>query len=193
MVFTQREKAILIATIAAVCLLVADFYVLTPFLEGRAAVQIERDQLLGRMARAGSVLKRRRVLGPKWRGMLKDGLRQDLTEAESQLLWFLRNQADQAGVKLSSLRPDRSAEESPLPEVTVHVAGTGSMAGVMRLLWGIETARLPAKVKMLQLGSRKEGTDDLSMQLRVSTLYCPPVASANGEAAPDKGLQGGEQ
>ena len=49
------------------------------------------------------------------------------------------------------------------------------MSAVSKLLWQIETSAIPAKIKMLQLGSRKEETDDLSVHLRVSTLYCPDV------------------
>jgi len=38
-------------------------------------------------------------------------------------------------------------------------------------------------VKELQLGSRKEGSDDLTLQLRVSTLYMAAQTPASSEAA----------
>jgi len=182
MVFTRREKTILAATIVALCVLVLDAYVLTPLLSQRAAAEAGRQRLLSEFAKANSLLKRRRLLGRKWHSMLADGLKRDPAEAESQLLRSLRNWSVDAGLRLSSLRPERSAERSQLPEITVHAAATGSMSAVSRLLWRIETARIPAKVEMLQLGSRKDGTDDLSLHLRVSTLYAPEDA-----AQPDRG------
>ncbi len=189
MVFTKREKAIIAATVAALCLLVLDHYLFRPLLSQRRDVQANRDQLVAKMEQAGSLLERRRLLGPKWQGMLADGLRRDPAEAESQILRCLGDWAAEAGVRLSSRRPERSAEKTELPEITVHVAGTGSMAAVARLLWRIETAKTPVKVKMLELGSRKDGTDDLSVHLKVSTLYCPveanlPEAAAKGPAPP---------
>ena len=193
MVFTKREKAILAATIVALCVLALDFYVLTPLLNKREDVRADQERLLAEMARAGGLLERRRLLGPKWRSMVEDGMRPEPAEAESRLLRFLRDLTAEAGVELSSLRPDRSVEESKLPEITVHVAGTGSMTSVSRLLWGIETSRLPVKVKMLQLGSRKDGTDDLSLQLRASTLYCPPRPSYLEPAADGNGRRGGDR
>lgn len=173
MVFTKREKVILAAAIAVLCALVLDVYALTPLLERRAAVRADLGRLQAKFAKAQGLLKRRRLLGRKWRRMLDEGMKDDPAAAESQLLRHLRNWSSDARIRLSSLRPERSAEKSRLPEITVHAAGTGSMYAVSRFLYAIETARIPAKVKMLQVGSRRDGTDDLSIHVRVSTLYAP--------------------
>jgi hypothetical protein len=173
MVFTKREKAIIAATIAALCLLVLDVYVLTPLLHQRAAAEVSKSRVTAEFAQARGLLERRRLLGRKWHRMRTEGMKNDPVEAESQLLRSLRTWSADVGVRISSLRPERSAEKTQLPEVTVHAAGTGSMSAVSRLLWRIESARIPVKVKMLQLGSRKDGMDDLSLQLKVSTLYAP--------------------
>ena len=191
MVFTKREKTIIAATLAALCLLVLDVYVLTPLLDERAAVKANAEQLMAELDRAGSLLQRRRLLGPKWRGMLAGGMKRDPTEAESQLLRSLRDWSAEVGVKLS-LRPERSTAKSELPEIVVHATGTGSMAAVSQLLWRVETAAIPVQVKMLQLGSRKQGTDDLSLHLRVSTLYCPPGADSAPPAARGRPAGGGD-
>jgi hypothetical protein len=176
MVFTRREKAIIAATLAALCLLVLDFYVLTPLLKERDAVGANRERQLAELAKAKSLLERRRLLGRKWHAMFVGGTKRDPAEAEGQLLRALRDWSAEGGVRLSSLRPERSAEKSELPEIIVHAAGTGSMAAVSRLLSRIEAAQIPVKVRMLQLGSRKDGTDDLSLHLKVSTLYAPPAS-----------------
>jgi len=183
MVFTKREKIIIAATIAALSLLGLDVYVLTPLLNERAAAEVKRSRLTAEMVQARSLLERRRLLGQKWHRMLADGMKHDPAEAESHLLRSLRNWCAEVGVNLSSLRPERSAEKSTLPEITVDVAGTGSMQGVSRLLFRIETARVPAKVRMLQIGARKDGTDDLSLHLKVSTLYAPAGASPPKQVA----------
>lgn len=185
MVFTKREKIILAATIAVLGLLVVDVYVLTPLLDERAAVGLRKDRLTAQMIQARSLRKRGELLGQRWRRMLADGMKHDPAEAESLLLRSLRDWCADVGVRLSSLRPERSAEKSALPEITVDVTGTGSMGAVARLLWRVETAGIPAKVKMVQIGSRKDGTDDLSLHLKVSTLYSPA-----GPASPER-LAGG--
>ncbi|HUT59797.1 MAG TPA: hypothetical protein VNA25_18270 [Phycisphaerae bacterium] len=193
MVFTKREKIIIAATVAVLCLLVLDFYVLTPLLKERDAVKDAKARLLARFAQAKSLLDRRHVLGPKWRSMIADGLKGDPAEAESQLLRSLRNWSSEAGVKLSSLRPERSTEKTQLPEAVVHAAGTGSMSAVSRLLWRIETANIPVKVRMVQVGSRKDGTDDLSLHVKVSTLYSPGAPGPQKQVARSGGAGGGDQ
>ena len=182
MVFTKREKIVVAATVAALCVLVLDVYVLAPLLDERAAAAARKQRLLGKFAKATSLLKRRRLLGRKWDRMLADGMKRDPAEAESQLLRSLRDWATDVGVSLSSLRPERSAEKTELPEVTVHAAATGSMWAVSQLLYRIETARIPVQVTMLQLGSRRDGADDLSLHLRVSTLYAPDRRAADDKA-----------
>jgi len=193
MVFTKREKIIIAASIAAVCVLVLDVTVLTPLAGRRAAAQVDRERLVAKLARARNVLKRRQRLGHKWREMLNDGLRRDPGEAESQILRSIRDWSADEGVRLSLLRPERSTEKTELPEITVHVAGTGSMAEVSRLLWQIEQSRAPIKIKMLQLGSRKDGADDLSMQLKVSTIHIPPTALSTGRVSENQRLGGGDR
>ena len=174
MVFSKREKIIVAAAVAVLGVLVLDLYVLTPLMDEWGAVKVRRDRLVAKTAQAGSLLRRRRLLGRTWRRMLAEGMTPDPAAAESQVLRSLRNWSADTGLRLSSLRPERSTEDSKLPEITVHAAGTGSMASVSRFLWRIETAKSPVKIKMLQLGSRRDGTDSLSLHLKVSTLYSPP-------------------
>ena len=52
-----------------------------------------------------------------------------------------------------------------------------------RLLWQVETTGLPLRVHEMQLGARKEGTDDLSLQLKASTLYLGADAGADPQTA----------
>ena len=173
MVLSKRERYIVAATIIAVSILVLDRYVLTPFLDHRAQIGAERQNLLREMERAMNQFARRRQMQQEWKEMLEAGLRRDASEAESQVLHAVRNWSQESGFSLSSVKPERIVQEGELQEITFQAAGTGSMRSVALFLWQLETAPLPLKVKELQLGSRKEGADDLSLQLRISALYLP--------------------
>ena len=54
------------------------------------------------------------------------------------------------------------------------------MRAVARFLWEMESADLPLRIHDVQLGSRTEGRDDLSVQLHFSTLYAPPAEVEEG-------------
>jgi hypothetical protein len=65
------------------------------------------------------------------------------------------------------------------------------MYAVSRFLWRVETAKVPIRVKEMQLGSRKEGADDLTLTLRLSTLYQAPQPILPTEAAAPAPAEGG--
>jgi hypothetical protein len=185
MTFSKRERIILLLTLVAVGALVLDFFALTPLLKRIDEVETQRTVLLNRMTKAESVLSRRRVLAPRWRRMVTESLKDDPGAAESQVLHAIGDWAERARLNLTSVRPDRSAEETPLPEIDFRAAGTGSMSAVSRFLYGLQAADIPVKIKNLQLSSRREGSDSLSLQLTFSTLYVPPESESppGGEGA----------
>jgi len=189
MTFSRRERAILLATVAVLGALMLDRFALTPLLDWSDRVEARQSVLVRKMAGARTVLQRRRVMEPRWRSMIAGGLKGDPGEAESQILHAVGQWAREAGVNLVSLRPERSTEETALPEIDVQVSAAGPMAAVSRFLWRLETADIPVRAKSLQLSARKEGADDLSLQLKISTLYLPGQPAS--KAASKEARQGG--
>ena len=185
MILSRRERLLIAATLIAVAALVLVRYAVTPLLDARDAAEARKQGLLDEMDRARGLLAHERRLSPEWRAMTAAGLRRDPTEAESQVLHAVGDWAMEAGLRLSSLKPERVSEKKHLQEINFQATGTGSMNAVARFLWRVETAGIPIRLKELQLGSRKEGTDDLTLQLRLSTLYqaTPPPAPTSGAAA----------
>jgi len=173
MTFNQREKILIGAALAVLGLLVADRYALSPLLEQRDNAHARRDLRQRELDADKALVKQRESMEKKWRSILDGGLKKGRAEAEGQILRCLRDWAEEAGVRLSSLRLEYPPQQSQLPEIIVNAVGTGSMRSARDLLWRIESTRIPVRIKMLQLGSRKDGTDDLTVHIRVSTLYRP--------------------
>ncbi|MDY7010193.1 MAG: hypothetical protein SVV80_05500 [Planctomycetota bacterium] len=192
MILSKREKIIITATLVAISVLVLDRYALTPLLDRYSAVRTRKEMLLAETRHAENLLALHRKVAPRWR-ILTGSLKSDPAEAESQMLHALRDWSEQAGLNLSLLRPERSTEKTDLREITFHVAGDGTMRSVSRFLWSLETADIPTRLKTMQLRSRKEGIDDLSVQLRISTLYLSdesPLPPGRGnEIASEGGIQ----
>jgi hypothetical protein len=169
--------------LAALAILALDRFALTPIIEGRAALAEDLAKALEENGRARALFQRQKQLVPKWRQMVKDGLRAGAADAESQALHLLRGWAQDAGFALSSLRPEKVADRKGLLEITLRVAGAGPMKAVLGFLGRIETSAAPVRVTELQLGARKEGADDISLQMCVSTL-CQAQQTAKKPAAP---------
>jgi len=190
MVLSKRERIVFFATLAALGILGLDRLVLTPLLTRYAETQVQRTRLKAELDRTQSLIARRRLAAPRWRKMMQTGMKRDPAEAESQLLHALRDWGEESGVAWSLLKPDRLTEKTRLPEIALQASGTGPMRAVAGLLWRIQTASIPIKVTEMHLNSRKEGTDDLALQLRVTTVYLPArptPASAPAEPGDDAG------
>lgn len=184
MVLSKREKLIAVVTLVVVGILVADRFVVGPLLARYDAIEAARLQAEADLREAEQLRLREDRLAEHWAGLVERGLRRDPAATESLVMHALREWSSGAGLSLSSLRPERVLETPPLREVTFRVSGTGSMKQVAGFLYRLETSRLPVRVTELQLGSRKEGTDDLGLQLKVSALCLPekdPVTTDTAE------------
>ena len=171
MVLSKRERYIAITTAALLALLLMDRVVFTPLHENRAALEDRTQMALSRMEYAGVLMNRRKQVASRWRAMVEDGLKSNSAEAESAVMHAVHDWSQETGLSLSSLRPERTeTKKEGLKEITFRASATGSMNAVGRFLWRLESSALPVRVLELQLGTRKEGTDDLSLQLRISAL-----------------------
>ena len=183
MVLSKRERYIVIATAVAVCALALDRYILAPILSSESQLDTQKQNLLRNLDKATSLFKRKKAAEARWQEMKTGGLKADAAETENALLHAVREWSQDAGLALSSVRPERAAQKGHAPEVTAQVAGSGNMNAVVRFLWRLQTSPLPVKLVEVQLASRREGVDDLSLQVRLSALY---LSGNSNAAAPNR-------
>jgi hypothetical protein len=196
MILSRRERVVIAVTVLSVAALVLDRYVLEPVLEARDAAELKKQGLLDSMEQARSLLNRQRELGPAWKEM-SASLKQDPAEAESQVLHAVRDWSKEAGLKLVSVKPERTNDKKSLQEIAFLANGTGTMKAVTLFLVRAEAAKIPMRVTELQLGTRKDGADDFTLHVRLSTLYqsaqVAQVGKAAAPAAPVTSTTGGSK
>lgn len=171
MVLSKRERYITIITIVIIAILILDHYVVTPFMDAGKRTGLEKQGLMSDMARAENLFKRRNLMDQRWEEMRTSGLDSDVSKVESQVLHAIRNWSDENRLTLSSVKPYREEGEEILCQIMFQIAGTGTMESVCRFLWHIENASLPIRIAEVQMGSRKEDGNDMSIQMRLSALY----------------------
>jgi len=184
MVLSKRERWIFILAGAGLALLAADRLVIEPLRRQGNAALADRNKKLAELQRIQRVQDDARQARPKWAGMIQNGLKADPDNAEALVQHAMLAWTREAGVSQTLLKPDRLTAKSRLPAIEFQFTGTGSMAGLGLLLHRIQTATIPIRVTDLQITSRKEGSDELSVQMKLSTLYAPPRAGAVAESRP---------
>ena len=173
MALSHRERVIVAVTGMAVAIFAGDRYVITPYFDARKAVADERDVLVKKLDDTTRLFTKRRRLEKEWNQMLAGGLTSNPAEAERQLL-AVRDWAQESGLTNLSTTPRREVRNDQTQIVRLDAAANGSLASVAKLLWRIETARVPLKVDELDLRSRADGTDDLAVSFKVSTIWVTP-------------------
>lgn len=183
MTLTRRERIIAIATAAAAALFAFDSFAWTPYMQQRQLLADQRITLTDQLNTASELFAKQRKLRPIWRDLQQGGLSNDPSTAESQALHAMVNWTQAAGLDLTALKPQRATQQGQFQVIGFRVVASGSMKSISRLLWSIESAGIPVRITDIQITPRKEGTDDLSLQLGVSTLSQAPnaqVSSTNG-------------
>lgn len=182
MVLSKRERYIAIITIAVVAILIFDRYIVSPFMEASERTRVEKQGLMADMAQAENLFKRRSLMDQRWQDMRTNGLDGDASMVESRVLHAMRDWSNDNRLTLSSVKPYREEGEEVLRQIMFQVAGTGTMESVCRFLWEIENASLPIRIAEVQMGSRKEDGNDMSIQMQLSALY---VGETDDNEQPD--------
>jgi hypothetical protein len=188
-VFSNRERYVGVAVAVAVAIFALDRYLLSPYLARLEAVDLEQQDATVQLDKQTAVFNDQRRLRKVWSDMrANNALVPDAWQAEAQLMQALQTWADEAGVKVGTRKPEQPVPEAGFVRTGVQFTGTGSTAAISKFLWRLETAPLPIRVSELTLRSRVENTDNLTVNLNVSTLSIVPTPEtarqpAGGRAA----------
>lgn len=169
MVLSKRERILAIATMLVVGLLAVNEILIKPVTKRRQQTSDERVELEAQLQQAQNLFDRRKVLERKWKSLLAEGLQSD-ADLETRVAKDLNQWAQETGLTLPSVKPERSTNDKGYTEITFVAAGRGSLEAVASFLYRVETSELPLKVASMQLGSSESG-DSISLQLRVSALH----------------------
>src|SRR3982751_312079 len=170
MALSSRERVIVMVTGLAAVVFAGDRYVLTPYINARKTVGNERMALVDKLNSAQHLFAKQRRMEKEWKQMVSGGVTSDPAEAERNLL-VVRDWAQEAGLTNLSTTPRREPRNDRTQIVRLDASAVGNLASVSKLLWRIESARLPLKVDDLDLRSRTDGADDLAVSFKVSTIW----------------------
>ena len=176
MVFSKRERYVAIGAGAVIVLLLLDSFIVSPYFARRDEIAKEVDSTRADIHKGEILFHEQRKLRKVWDEMNSNGLSNTPSDAESQLQLALDEWSQECGVNVSSLKYERSSAEGKFLQISFHLTGTGPLSTISSLMWRLETTTMPLRVNEIQISPRKEGQDDLQLQLAISTLCRLPDA-----------------
>ncbi len=103
--------------------------------------------------------------------------------AQSQARQALEEWAKDAGISLDSLVLVNPVQQGSFFisgfNLAFNVSGSGGMRSIARMMWALETSKIPMRVSDIKISPTREGTDELSVKLMVSTIFTAPEASGD--------------
>ena len=187
MVLSRREKYIAIITSVIVAVPVLHSYVVSPLMTRLAVLDADILAAQQELERTGRLFETSKAARREWAAMARGALAEDRPRAESQILNNVREWAQESGISLSSLKPEREEKEKDFQKITFRATCGGSMSQIGRFLHRIQTATIPVRITDLQLSSQRDGEDQLTLSVALATIYMPPQsdrpAGASGRTA----------
>jgi hypothetical protein len=169
MALSSRERSISVAVLIVGSVFALDWLGISPYLEHRQALSDQIETRDHDLAEAKLVLQREQHLR-QLLAKMGGTLRSDASEVEGRLLHLLHEWQEQSGVKGASFQRVQTLEEHGFTHLRFQVAATGSLVSVALLIYRVETAPIPLRVDDLHVLPKKEGGDELQVQISVSTL-----------------------
>jgi type II secretion system (T2SS) protein M len=176
-VLSKREKYIGIGAVAAIAILVLDELVVSPYYDQLDALSTGITQAKQQIDQNNLLFERQRVLQKVWTSMQSGGLQVDESQADSQAQLAILQWAGRSDMSVTALKTEHVSPEKDFLVLTYDVTATGSTPGLAHMLWALETATIPICVNEIQISSRPENTDNLTVRMNVSTLSLPQPGS----------------
>ena len=156
---------------AALALLVLDQLLLEPMFVrlSSADKRIDDDSLT--LAQASGITHNGAMASVRWQKMSAGHIGNDASATQSKLLNHVGLAARNASVNLASIRPERGEKAMGFARTGLRASGNVTMATLVAFLQHMQSSDLPVRVTDIQIKANKEGTDDLTVDVGISTLY----------------------
>jgi hypothetical protein len=187
-VLSQRERYMAVGIGVVAGLAIIYYVVISPMTAWSKDLDDRQEKVHVTQEEDKHLDARKRQLSKLYDLMLKGGLKSDVSEAQNQMDRAVYDWAAQSSVIIATASNSGSNTYDPktgFTEVGYSVTCTGSTVGVAKLLYQIESAAIPIRIKTVTLRARKDGVDDLMVELNLSTLcVAPPKPPTAAPAAP---------
>ncbi len=182
MVLSKRERVIVIVAAIVVAAFILDRVVLDPYFTNRQQASDTKNKLRVENTKNENLINLKGHVTLQWKEMQKS-IKSEPAEAETQVMHAIQSWAQQSGFGLSNIKPDRPADKTRMPEILFQADGSGNNKSFHDFLSKLESAPMPLKVLDIQVGTPREGMDELAVKLKISTLYMPKRPAAVTEPA----------
>jgi hypothetical protein len=172
----QRQRLLVILTAAMVGLFVLDSAVVEPLINVWKAHAAEIAVLQKKVGDGRNLIVRGPQLDRTWADMQTNALPKDAAQGEQDVLSAFDRWGRATSVEVGAIRPQwKRGATDKYSLLECRVDTTGSLTTVSRFLYELERSPLALRVDSVEISSRDDGGQRLTLALVVSGLRFSPL------------------
>ncbi len=172
----QRQRLLVLAAAAGLGLLVLEYWVRVPLTNLWQSHAKEIAALQSKVASGRATLARGAALDRVWREMQANALPRDASQGEQDILTAIDRWGRGNNLELGSLRPQwKRGTSDRYSLLECRVDATGNLSALTRFLYELERSPLALRVDSVEIMSRDDGGNRLTLGLVVSGLRLSPM------------------
>ena len=173
---TNRQRILVIGAIIAIALLIGDSVVLTPLTNAWNKRSAEIATLKKNVFEGRAIIARAASTQARWKEMQDQALPRDPAQAEQEVISAFDRWGRASNAELGSIKPQwKRGANSRYSLLECRVDASGSLATLTRFLYEVEKSPLALRVDSIELTSRDDFGQKLTLGLLVSGLRMTPL------------------
>jgi hypothetical protein len=171
---SNRQQLLGIVAIVALVLLVGDRLVLTPLTKAWKERSAQIAELKKSVSQGSLLLDRERAIRSRWESMRTNTLVSEVSLAENQVLSAFDRWSQESRIGVSSIKPQWKRGDEDYNTLDCRVDAFGSLSALTRFLYEIEKSPLGLKVDNVEMTTRDDRGEQLTLGIQVSGLQLKP-------------------
>ena len=172
---TNRQQLLAVLAIAALALLVGDRLVFSPLAKTWKDRADRIDELQRSVTQGTLLLAREASIRARWESMRTNTLAPEVSIAENQALSAFDRWSQESRIGINSIKPQwRRSPAAEFATLECRVDAFGNLSALTRFVYEIEKAPLGLKVDTVEITTRDDRGEQLTLGLQISGLQLNP-------------------
>ena len=171
----NRQQVLLVVAATVVGLLVADKVIFGPLIAGWKERSARIVELKKNLAQGALVIQREETIRSRWDSMRTNTLPDDVSLAENQVLRAFDDWSRDSRITISGIRPQWKRTADDYMTLECRADASGNIEALTRFLYNVEKDHLALKLESLEITSRDNDGQQLTLGLQVSGLLLSPL------------------
>lgn len=180
---SKRERILAIIIGGLVALFLLDMFLVQPTRAYFDDVSTRIERADEQLTAAQLLVDNRALIAERWDAYEKAGVGDSESALRIKVQQGLTTAARQTRFNLATLNSGRTSPGESFNEVQFIASGNGSIAAVVNFLTQVHSSEFPLRIESLEITSRSEKDDNLTLRLTLSTINDRPTGDTSAGRA----------